>query len=82
MTEFHLIVATYNTNLKRVDIYGISIEKSNSRIDSKIIIGYEKASPSKATFLPKEGKKNTSKSNRYIIFKWESIKEHIWHEKK
>ena len=70
-------MATSNTNLKRVDIYGISIENSNSRIDSKIIIGYAIAYPSKATFLPKEGKKN-----RCIIFKWESIKKHIWHEKK
>jgi hypothetical protein len=50
-------VATYNTNLKRVDIYGISIENSNSRIDCKIIIGFEIASPNKATFLPTEGKK-------------------------
>jgi len=43
-----------------VDIFEISIEISNSRIDSKIIIGYEIASPSKAIFLPKEEKKNTS----------------------
>lgn len=41
-------------------IYGISIENSNSRIDSKIIIGYEIASPSKAAFLPKEEKKLVS----------------------
>lgn len=40
-----------------MDIFEISVENSSSRIDSKIIIGYEIASPVKAIFLTKDERK-------------------------